>query len=100
MDNDTSYESFLKYQEAGLKASNIPKKLWKEPFTKFREFIKLSHYTFLSLHFLITISAIFRGMTGIETFFHPILGNNAYGKIFQKMVWNFPKTGYNIEGFS
>ena len=35
MDNDTSYESFLKYQEAGLKASNIPKKLWKEPFTKF-----------------------------------------------------------------
>ena len=36
MDNDTSYESFLKYQEAGLKASNIPKKLWKEPFTKFQ----------------------------------------------------------------
>ena len=38
MDNDTSYESFLKYQEAGLKASNIPKKLWKEPFTKFQIF--------------------------------------------------------------
>ena len=49
MDNDTSYESFLKYQEAGLKASNIPKKLWKEPFTKFRKFIGHSHYTFFSL---------------------------------------------------
>ena len=45
MDNDTSYESFLKYQEAGLKASNIPKKLWKEPFTKFQKILNNS-YTF------------------------------------------------------
>jgi len=48
MDNDTSYESFLKYQEAGLKASNIPKKLWKEPFTKFRKFIRHNQYTFFT----------------------------------------------------
>ena len=45
MDNDTSYESFLKYQEAGLKASNIPKKLWKEPFTKFRKIYEPIHIT-------------------------------------------------------
>ena len=44
MDNDTSYESFLKYQEAGLKASNIPKKLWKEPFTKFPKFFKITRF--------------------------------------------------------
>ena len=47
MDNDTSYESFLKYQEAGLKASNIPKKLWKEPFTKFQKILNITvtHFT-------------------------------------------------------
>ena len=57
MDNDTSYESFLKYQEAGLKASNIPKKLWKEPFTKFPKFFNINN-TFL-LSFLLTTFAIF-----------------------------------------
>ena len=28
MDSDTSYESFLRYQEAGLVASKVPKRLW------------------------------------------------------------------------
>ena len=50
MDNDTSYESFLKYQEAGLKASNIPKKLWKEPFTKFQKILNITN-TFCSSFF-------------------------------------------------
>ena len=34
MDSDTSYDSFLKYQEAGLVASKVPKRLWPTLYEK------------------------------------------------------------------
>ena len=34
MDSDTSYESFLKYQEAGLVSSKVPKRFWPTLYEK------------------------------------------------------------------
>ena len=33
-DSNFSYESFLKYQQAGLEASKIPQRLWKTLYEK------------------------------------------------------------------